>query len=304
MLASLPLRVAATVMGLGLAAAGCTNASSAGGSTEPKDADSTTSASSGVDEDAAALLPADVKDKGVITVAMDASYPPFQYFENDNKTIIGFDVDLSNALAAKLGIEAKQVNAGFDTILPGLAAEKYDMGESAFSVTPERAKSVDFVTYMNAGSGIAVKPGNPLDLEMDPADLCGHKVAAQKGSLQGITQLPQISKDCEAAGEYPVDIRLYPSQNDANLALTSGRVDAVMADSFALAYAGQLANGAFELAPGEDYEPAPLGVALPKGSDLKPAIEAALAALLQSGEYNEILEKWDLPLTSAPETAS
>ena len=302
MLVNLPLRVAVMVTGLGLAAAACTNASSNAGSTEPTDVDTSPVAASGIDEQAAALLPADVKDKGVVTVAMDASYPPFQYFENDNKTIIGFDVDLSNALAEKLGIEAEQVNAGFDTILPGLAANKYDMGESAFSVTPEREETVDFVTYMNAGSGIAVQPGNPLALEMDPADLCGHRVAAQKGSTQGITQLPQISKDCEAAGDEPVDVRLYPSQNDANLALTSGRVDAVMADSFALAYAGKLANGAFELAPGEDYEPAPFGIALPEGSDLKPAIEVALASLIESGEYAKILEKWDLPLTSAPET--
>lgn len=59
---------------------------------------------------------------------MDASYPPFEAFDADNKTIIGFDADLSDAIAAKLGVKAEHVNAGFDSILVGLAAGKYDIG--------------------------------------------------------------------------------------------------------------------------------------------------------------------------------
>jgi polar amino acid transport system substrate-binding protein len=294
------VRVSGAVLALGLAAASCTNASGSATSNAPAEPASSSAAAPAVNDDAAALLPADIKDKGVITVAMDASYPPFQYFEDDNKTIIGFDVDLSDALAERLGIDAEQVNAGFDTILPGLAAGKYDMGESAFSVTPEREKTVDFVTYLNAGSGIAVAKGNPLGLEMDPAQLCGRPVAAQKGSTQGIAQLPAISEECTKAGKKPVAISLFPSQNDANLALTSGRVDAVMADSFALAYAGQLADGAFELAPGEDYEPAPMGIALPKGSELKPALEAALSSLIEDGTYAELINKWGFPESAIP----
>ena len=59
--------------------------------------------------------------------------------------------------------------------------------------------------------------------------LCGHKLSAQKGSIQGMEQLPAIDKQCRSAGKDPVGIQLYPSQNDANLALTSGRVDAIAA---------------------------------------------------------------------------
>lgn len=293
---SLPIRVAATVIGLGLAA-GCTNASSTGGSSVPTGSSDPTSATS-VDEAAVALLPAEVKDKGVLTVAMDASYPPFQFFDTDNKTIVGFDVDLSDAIAAKLGLEAKQVNAGFDTILPGLAAKKYDVGQSAFSVTPERAKTVDFVNYLSNGSGIAVKSGNPLGLEMDPMKLCGRPIAAQKGSTQGIEQLPQISKECVAAGQQPVDVLLFPSQNDANLAVTSGRADAVMADSIALATLADQSNGQFELAPGKDYDSALMGIALPKGSALTPALQAAVDAVYADGQFAQIVSKWSLPETS------
>lgn len=292
---SLFVRVTAAVLGLGLAA-GCTDASKTAGSSSPDKASSSSTGT--VDKAAAALLPTDVKSKGVLTVAMDASYPPFQYFDNDNKTIIGFDVDLSNALAAKLGLKAEQVNAGFDTILPGLAAKKYDMGESAFSVTPERSKTVDFVNYLSNGSGIAVKPGNPGGLEMDPAKLCGHTIAAQKGSTQGIAQLPAISKTCSTAGDKPVTILLYPSQNDANLAVTSGRAEAVMADSIALSYQAKLSNEKFELAPGKDYESALMGIALPKKSSLVPALQAAMKSMYADGEFAKIVAKWGLPETS------
>jgi ABC-type amino acid transport substrate-binding protein len=70
----------------------------------------------------AMVVPDAVKAKGSISFAMDASYPPFEAFDTDNKTIIGFDADLSDAIAAKLGVKAEHVNAGFDSILVGLAA--------------------------------------------------------------------------------------------------------------------------------------------------------------------------------------
>ncbi len=295
-----PLHFAAIcVAALGLAA--CTNASQDAGTADGAKA---SPASVAVDKAAASLLPSSIASKGTLTVAMDASYAPFEYFDTDNKTIIGFDADFSKAVAQKLGLKVKHVNAGFDTILPGLTSNKYDMGESAFSITPERAKSVDFVTYLSAGSGIAVKPGNPEGLKMDPASLCGHTIAAQKGSTQGIEQLPDISKKCVADGAKAVTIQLYPSQNEANLAVTSGRADAAMADSVSLSYQGKQAGGKFELAPGEEYAPADMGIALPKGSALKPALEAAVKSVVADGTYAKLSKKWSIPATAAPKALS
>lgn len=296
-------RVAATLVGLGLATTACTNASTNGESSNagPSSA-ATANATVEVDADAAALVPEEIKQAGKITVASDASYAPFEYFDDDNKTIIGFDSDVGDAIAATLGLKASHVNAGFDTILPGLAAGKYKAGMSAFSVTPERSKVVDFVPYLKSGSGLAVAKGNPLDLEMKPESLCGHRIAAQKGSTQAIEQLPDISKSCEKAGKPAVAIRLFPSQNEANLGLTGGRVDGVMADSVPLAYQGQQTGGKFELAPGEDYEPVALGIALPKGSKLGPAMQEALDVLIKDGSYAKILNKWKMPETMMPDS--
>ncbi|MCY0905831.1 ABC transporter substrate-binding protein [Arthrobacter sp. H14-L1] len=281
-----------------LAASGCTTASidESAASGQPAAAASKTAVS--VNEQARALLPAAVRDKGTLVIGSDPTYPPFEYFDTDNKTMIGWDVDMGDALAQTLGLKAEHVAATFDTILPGLTSQKYDAGMSAFSITEERKKAVDFVPYMDGGSGIAVAPGNPQQLSMKAETLCGKKVAAQKGSSQSLDVMPALSKECTDAGKPAIDAQLFPAQTDANLALTSGRVDGVMADSVSLAYQGTLAGKKFELAAGEDYQPEPVGVALPKDSALRPAIEAAMKAIVGSPAYGEINAKWSIPAST------
>ncbi len=281
-----------------LGAAGCTSASTAGSATSSASAGAASAAVVEVDSAAAAMVPADIKAKGTITFVHDASYPPFEAFAADNKTIVGFDVDLANALAASLGLKADHVNAGFDTILAGISSKKYDVGMSAFSITPARAKTVDFVTYLDGGTGIAVKAGNPLKLTMDPAALCGHKIAAENGSIQGLDLLPAMSAHCVKDGKSAIASQMYPTQSAANLALTSGRADAVIADSVSLSVQAKASNGQFEVAPGPDYEPAPTGLALRKGSPLAEPLSVAMKALVADGTVNKLMEKWDIPATT------
>ena len=285
-----------------LATAGCTSAStsdsstSSGSSTQSSSASSgSTSATGAVDSAAAAQVPTEIKSKGTLTFVHDASYPPFESFGADNKTIVGFDVDLADALAATLGLKATHVNAGFDTILAGISSKKYDVGMSAFSITPERAKTVDFVTYLDGGSGIAVLKGNPKNLSMDPTKLCGHPIGAENGSTQGLNMLPAISAQCMKDGKAAINVQLYPTQSAANLALTSNRVDAVMADTVSLGVQAKLSKGAFELAPGPDYQPAPTGLALLKGSGLDQPLSTAMKSITDSGEMQKLMAKWDIP---------
>ncbi len=282
---------------LALSATGCTNASETGTSQGPQSGGGNAGASAalGVNDEARALLPADLRDKGLLSIASDPTYPPFEYYDTDNKTLIGWDIDMGDAIGAVLGLEVEHVPATFDTILPGLKSGKYDLGMSTFSVTDERRQAVDFVPYLQGGSGLAVAPGNPDALGVDPDALCGKKIAAQKGSTQSQEILPAFSKTCTDGGKKAIDMQFFPTQNDANLALTSGRVQGVMADSVSLAYQGTLAGGKFELAEGPDYEPVLTATALGKGSDLLPAIQAATKAILESPAYGEMNTKWELP---------
>lgn len=282
---------------IALAATGCTTVSQAetSQSAGAPASGSVPAAALGVDESARALLPASIRDAGVLTIASDPTYPPFEYYDTDNKSMIGWDVDMGDALGAVLGLTVEHVPATFDTILPGLQSGKYDLGMSTFSVTSERRKAVDFVPYLQGGTGLAVAPGNPEKLSVDAASLCGKAIAAQKGSIQSQDILPAFSKKCTEGGDPAIDMQFFPTQNDANLALTSGRVQGVLADSVSLAYQGDLAGGKFELAEGPDFDPTLTGTALARKSELLPAIQAATTAVLESPAYAEINSKWGLP---------
>ena len=102
--------------------------------------------------------------KGTLTVGTDASYPPIEFMGADGKTVEGLDADLANALGGALGLKAEVKHATFDSILPGLTTQKYDVGMSGFTDTKEREETVDFVTYFSAGTSFFVKAqeGGPV----------------------------------------------------------------------------------------------------------------------------------------------
>ena len=250
------------------------------------------------DPAAAELLPSSVTSAGEISFATDATYAPFETVDPQTGKIVGIDADLTAAIGRALGLKVDLHNVGFDSIIPALQAGKYDAAASAMSVTTDREKVVDFVAYMNAGSGLAVQKGNPHNLQMNPFDLCGHTIGAPKGTIQAVSQLPDISQQCVAAGKPAVTILQFPSQDAVNLAVTSGRVEAAMAASISLAAQVKASDGALELAPGKDYDPEPIGIAFPKGSDLVPAVKAAVAQLASSGVLEKIVTGWGMPKDS------
>src|SRR5450432_2120046 len=212
--------------------------------------------------DPASLVPAAIKSAGTITIASDATYAPNEYFDTDGKTIIGMDVDLGDAIAAKLGLKASFQNVTFDNIIPGLAGSKYDLGMSSFTDTKDREKTVDFVTYFSAGESLIVPKGNPKGVTGPDLTLCGLTIAVEKGTTEE-SEVPALSKACTDAGKKAVTALSSDDQNAANLALTSGRADVGSADSPVAEYAVKQSNGAFEIA-GKSYEDAPYGIALPK----------------------------------------
>lgn len=245
-----------------------------------------------VNQKAAALVPQDMRHKGVITVVTDATYAPFDYISKTGK-IVGYDIDVSNALAGILGLHAEFTNIKFASIIPGLIGHKYDMSLAAFSITKKREKVVDFVgPYFMTGSALEVRAGNPLHLTMKQLSMCGHVIGAGAASIQALHILPKLSKDCTSANKKPITIKDFSSGTEANLALVSGRIDGVLADSGASAYQAKLSNGRFELAPGPAYKPTPYGIAMPKDSPLEPAIKAALAVMKKDGTLGKIKVKW------------
>jgi polar amino acid transport system substrate-binding protein len=275
-----------------LVLSGCASkkSSTAAPATSAPAAATTAAAGASSAADPASLLPAAIKSAGVLNIATDASYAPNEYFDTDGKTIIGFDIDLGNAIAAKLGLKANFSNVTFDAIIPALAAAKYDLSLSSFTDTKAREATVDFVTYFNAGESLMVPAGNPKGVTGPDLTLCGLTVAVEKGTTEE-SELPALSTKCTAAGKKAITGLSTDDQNAANLALTSGRADVGSADSPIAAYAVKQLAGKIALA-GAIYETAPYGIAIPKSPGLAPAIKAALTAMVADGSYKAVLDKW------------
>jgi polar amino acid transport system substrate-binding protein len=273
-------------------AAGCGGSSKKAASTTTTTATSTTAttiATPATDSKVAAEVPAKFKSKTLI-VAADATYAPNEFIGSNGKTVVGMDPDLAKALGAVMGVKVKVVNASFDGIIPGLAAGKYDLGMSSFTDTKERQKTVDFVTYFQAGTSFYTKTGGPTINSL--ADLCGHSVGVERGTTQADDSTAQNAK-CKSAGKTGVKVSVYPDQNAANLSISSGRAQVGMADSPVAAYIVKQSNGQFTLT-GKSYNTAPYGIAIPKGNGMSKPILSAVKVLMSDGTYKAILTKWGI----------
>ena len=287
----LTVLVAAIAIAAVTVAAGCgssNNSSSSGGGT-------LTAASFNVQKDpsiAAQAQNAKLVTPGELSVAADATYAPDEFFGSDNKTVIGMDADLAKAIAGLMGLKAAVSNQTFDSIIPGLAAGKYDLGMSSFTDTKDREKTVDFVTYATAGESFFVNAdGGPTINSIN--DICGLKVGAEKGTTEAADAAAQ-SKKCTAAGKPAVSVSTFQDEAGVNVALSSGRVDAGFADTPVADYAVKQSDGKFKLSPAPSIANAPYGIAMSKGSGLQQPVLAAVKKLMADGTYKQILDYWGL----------
>ncbi|WP_256840071.1 ABC transporter substrate-binding protein [Ornithinimicrobium faecis] len=287
-------RIAVLAAGLSLTLAACGGDASSDDSSEADNQQADGSGASAGSEgggEAASLLPDDIKEQGYITVAGDASYPPIGFMDEDGVTIIGLDHELAELLSAELGVELQVENASFDSIIPGLQGGKYDAGMSWMNDTEERRQVVDFIDYSEDGSSMFV----PAESEARPEsleDLCGLRVAVQKGTVQQ-TDADTASQDCEAAGNDPVEVQVFPDQSAANGALASGRADVSIADTPVASWQVTESDGKFELT-GEPYGAVYHGIAVIKDSELAEPLAVAMQAIMDDGSYLKVLETWGM----------
>jgi polar amino acid transport system substrate-binding protein len=237
-----------------------------------------------------ATVPASVKSKGTLTVALDATYPPDEFIAPDGSTIVGMDADLSAAITQVLGLKVKLVNATFSTIIPGIGS-KYDMGASSFTDNKTREKVVSFVDYFTAGEGYYVKAGSPTTFN-GLATLCGHTVAVESGTTEQ-TDAQTQAKVCTTAGKGAVTVLTFSNQSQGNLAVSSGRAEVGFADSQVAAYIVASSNGVFQ-SSGKAFNVVPYGLALPKANGMAAPVQSAVSLLLGNGVYGQILAKWGL----------
>ena len=216
-------------------------------------------------------------------VGIEGAYPPFNN-KNASGQVVGFDYDIAMALCAKMKAECEVVTSDWDGIIPALNAKKYDFIVSSLSITDERKNAVDFTDpyYSNKQQFVAKKGA---DFKTDIESLKSKKLGTQR-STQAATWLED-----NVGGDIP----LYDTQENAYLDLASGRVDALLADKYAIY--GWLKDDP----AGKDYEfkgnpineDDKVGIALRKGeSDLRTKLNIALKEIKEDGTYKKINDKY------------
>lgn len=234
----------------------------------------------------AALVPDDIMATGKLTAGVNTPNSPNEFHDASGK-LVGFDVDLMNAVAAVLGLTADYRPTDFANVIPSVQRGAVDLGMSSLTDTKYREKTVDFVTYFSAGTLWAQRAGSAVN----PAQACGKTVAVKATTVQEISELPTKNKACTEAGSPAITILSFDEQDQATDAVLNGRADAMSADSPVTQYAIKQHGDKLEAA-GAVQDVAPYGWPVKKGSSLAPALQKALTHLIESGQYKTIATNW------------
>lgn len=235
-------------------------------------------------------------EKGTLLIGSDQVYPPYDYVENG--VTKGLDADVMALIAPKLGVNVRFIDTRFANLIAGLQANRYDVIASALYVTPARAKVVDYVPYAKTGGSLIVRAEDDFAPKR-PEDLCGKRV----GNLKGAAWVPELQKTSDAhCGSTPINIREFTTSAEAAQALLSRGVDVVFDDAGVSQAAVAASGDRLKITSEEILFPVVIGIGVKKGnSALLNAIGEQLDALVKSGEYGELLKKYNLDMPTAEE---
>jgi lysine-arginine-ornithine-binding protein len=223
-----------------------------------------------------------------LRIGVEGAYPPFSE-KTASGELIGFDIDIANALCAEMGVECTLVEQDWDGIIPALQAKKYDAIIASMSITEDRKKVVDFTDkYYNTPARFAAKEG--MFSEASPEALAGKRIGVQRGTIH----------DNFVTAEYPdSEIVRYGTQDEVYLDLQADRLDVILADLVQIDYGflREPAGEGYAFFGQEFKDPEHFGVgagiAVRKGEDdLRERLNAAIAAIRENGTYDEIRAKY------------
>ena len=232
-----------------------------------------------VEDDDAADGDLGLAEDGVLQVGSDLDFEPFEFIDEDGEPA-GFDMDLIDEIAERLGVEVEVINVAFDTLITQLEAGEYDAVISAMTITDDRAERVDFSDpYFAANQALVTQEGSDI---AGVDDLAGADVGVQAGT----TGLDYASENFTES-----EIVEFPGTPEAFTALESDQVDAVFID---LPVASEQAEGSDALELVDEVDTAEeYGIAVQQGSDeLLSAVNDALADILDDGTYEDIYSEW------------
>lgn len=223
-----------------------------------------------------------VKARGTLKIAVEGTYPPFNFKDQKSGELSGFDVDVAKLLAAKMGVKPEFITTEWSGILAGLSAGKYDVIVNQVGVTPQRQESFDFSDPYTISSAQLIVRKDDKRAISSLDDLKGKKLGVGQGS-----NFEQKAKAIPG-----IDVKSYPGAPEYLQDLATGRVDAALNDSLMVSYLLKTSTLPLKAgAPVGDVEK--MAIPFQKGNPkFKAALNQALADAIKDGSFNKVSVKW------------
>ncbi|GAA3875790.1 ABC transporter substrate-binding protein [Saccharothrix violaceirubra] len=243
----------------------------------------------------AAKVPEAIRKSGKLIVGgSSGTQPPLRFYATDDKTPIGVETDIAVLIAGVLGLEAQLEVASWENLFVGLDSGQFPLGVSNITVTEARKEKYDFATYRLDTLAFEAKKGSGFKFEK-AEDVAGKIIAVGSGTNQEKI-LVEWSKQAEAKGLKPVDIKYFQNASDYYLALESGRIDAYLGPNPTSSY-HVVTSGKTEIVGTLSGGGAIIGkiaATTKKGSGLIEPVAEAIDHLIKTGKYQEVLDRWGL----------
>lgn len=283
--------VVAATAAVGLLVCSCSSAASG---PETAGAEPTASApgtsTGGADGSFSLTAPADVKKAGALSICADITFPPMTFMKDNQPT--GFDVDVADRIASAMGVTAQFHQTGFPNIIGALQGGKCNMIINGMSYTPERAKQVSMVAYLQDAVGFITQVKNPAKINgID--DLSGKRVAVQVGGV-GLIAMQDVNKELAAKGLPKATLVNFTQDPSAFEAVISKKVDAFAQDQYVMAYYESKFPGQVEQLD-LSVHPQTAVISVRKDeTELISALKEGVAHLYETGEMTQLVKKWGI----------
>ena len=237
----------------------------------------------------AEMVPKRVRLDGFLDIGADPSYPPMEFLEPGSARLTGVDVDLAQAIADVLGLDAVFILEAFTAMPSAVRSGRVELGIAALSTSVPPPEGVDAVLYLDTATQATAATGSGFT----GGRLCGYRVAAQEGTRQ-VQRLIERSAACPTTDDDPIRILTYETQQAVTRAVLRGAADAMLSDTPVATFAVQQ-NPQELRTVGPRTDPAPYGALTSATTPgLARAVAAALDHLIDEGVYAQIMQRYGL----------
>ena len=238
-------------------------------------------------------LPAALKSRGTLTAAVVPNYPPLEFRDPATGTLTGFDMELGDAIAAKLGVKMQWQETSFEQMLTSVKTGRLDIVLSGMTDLPSRQDSASFVDYLRSGVQFFTQASRAKEFPALTA-LCGKTVGASRRTSLPAEITRWSDAQCVGAKQPPITVVGTEGSADARTQLRQGRIDAAVQGSETLPFIMKNEANTYALI-GEPIRWTLMGIAFGKDqAPLGDAIAGAINALIADGSYRKLLDKWQL----------